>query len=137
MVLTGSYTFSDFTYRDFVTGGEKFSGRTLPGVPAHNVFAEMSYRTARGVSMTFDIQRVGGFFLNDLNTASNEPYVVANLRAAYDLRVRRDFKLSPWIGLLNLRDEVYVAQTQPNAAAGRYFNPLPGRTVVAGVKFGY
>jgi hypothetical protein len=32
---------------------------------------------------------------------------------------------------------VYVAQTQPNAAAGRYFNPLPGLTWLAGVKFGY
>jgi iron complex outermembrane receptor protein len=89
------------------------------------------------MSMTFDIQRVGRFFVNDLNTASNEPYLIANLRAGYDLRLRRDFKLSPWIGVMNLRDKVYVAQTQPNAAAGRYFNPLPGLTVLAGVKFGY
>jgi iron complex outermembrane receptor protein len=137
LLLTGSYTFSDFTYRNFVTGGESFSGRTVPGVPAHNVFAEMSYRTDRGLSMTFDIQRVGRFFLNDRNTASNEAYVVANVRAAYELRLRRGFKLSPWVGLLNLRDKVYVAQTQPNAAAGRYFNPLPGLTFLAGVKIGY
>ena len=135
--LAGSYTFSDFTYRDFVTGGNTFSGRSLPGVPAHNLFGEMSYRTGHGLSMTFDIQRMGGFFLNDLNTASNQPYVVANLRAAYDLRLRGSVKLSPWVGLMNLRDTVYVSQTQPNAAAGRYFNPLPGLTVLGGVKFGY
>jgi len=137
MRIAGSYTFSDFTYRDFVTGGQSFSGHTVPGVPQHNVFGEVSYLTGHGVSMTFDIQRVGRFFVNDLNTASNEPYLIANLRAGYDLRLRRDFKLSPWIGVMNLRDKVYVAQTQPNAAAGRYFNPLPGLTVLAGVKFGY
>jgi len=137
MQITGSYTFSDFTYRDFVTGGQTFSGRTVPGVPAHNLFAELSYLTGHRVSMTFDIQRVGRFFVNDLNTASNEPSLVANLRAGYDLNVRRDFKVSPWVGLMNLRDKVYVAQTQPNAAAGRYFNPLPGLTFLAGVKFGY
>ena len=34
-------------------------------------------------------------------------------------------------------DQVYVAQTQPNAAAGRYFNPLPGLTFLGGVTFGY
>ena len=137
MQLTGSYTYSDFTYRDFVSGGQSFSGNTVPGVPAHNVFAEVSYRTERGLTTAFDIQRVGRFFVNDLNTASNEPYVVANLRVGYDLRLERGFELSPWVGLQNLRDKVYVAQTQPNAAAGRYFNPLPGLTFLAGVKFGY
>ena len=137
MQLSGSYTFSDFRYRDFVTGGQSFSRRTVPGVPAHNVFAEASYRTDRGLSMSFDIQRVGSFFLNDLNTASNEAYVVANLRAGYDFDLSRGFRLSPWVGLMNLRDKVYVAQTQPNAAASRYFNPLPGLTFLAGVKVGY
>jgi len=137
MQISGAYTFSDFTYRDFVTGGQSFSGHTVPGVPHHNVFGEVSYLSGHHVSMTFDIQRVGRFFVNDLNTATNEPYLVANLRAGYDLRLARDFKLSPWVGVMNLRDKVYVAQTQPNAAAGRYFNPLPGLTFLAGVKFGY
>jgi iron complex outermembrane receptor protein len=135
--LAGSYTYSDFTYRDFVSGGQTFSGRAVPGVPAHNVFAEVSYRMNRGLSTSFDIQRVGRFFLNDLNTASNEPYVVANLRVGYDLRLARGFVLSPWVGLQNIRDRLYVAQTRPNAAAGRYFNPLPGLTFLAGVKVGY
>jgi iron complex outermembrane receptor protein len=135
--VSGSYTFSDFTYRDFVTNGENFSGHAVPGVPAHNVFAEASYRTDAGVTMAFDIQRVGRFFLDDLNTASNEPYVVANLRVGYDFRLARGFELSPWAGLLNLRDRVYVSQTRPNAAAGRYFNPLPGITFLTGLKLGY
>jgi iron complex outermembrane receptor protein len=135
--LAGSYTYSDFTYRDFVSGGEDASGRRVPGVPEHNIFAEASYRTATGLSVTFDIQRVGAFFVDDLNTASNEPYVIANLRGGYDFSLGRGFKLSPWVGLMNLRDKVYVAQTQPNAAAGRYFNPLPGLTFLGGLKVGY
>ena len=137
MEMAGSYTYSDFTYRDYVTAGQSFSGNTVPGVPDHNVFAEVRYRTDGGLSTVFDIQRVGRFFLNDLNSASNDPYVVANLRIGYDLRRRRGFALSPWVGLQNLRDKVYVAQTQPNAAAGRYFNPLPGLTFLGGVTFGY
>jgi iron complex outermembrane receptor protein len=135
--VAGSYTYSDFTYRDFLFGGQDASGNTVPGVPAHNIFGEVSYRSRRGLSTTFDIQRVGTFFLNDLNTASNDPYVVANLRVGYDFRLKRGFTLSPWVGLMNLGDEVYVAQTQINAAADRYFNPLPGFTFVAGMKFGY
>jgi iron complex outermembrane receptor protein len=137
MQVTGSYTYSDFTYRDFVSGGQSFSGQEVPGVPAHNILAAVTYRTTRGLSTAFDIQRVGRFFVNDLNTASNEPSVVANLRVGYDLRLARGLELSPWIGLQNLRDRVYVSQTRPNAAAGRYFNPLPGLTFLAGVKFGY
>jgi hypothetical protein len=137
MLMSGSYTYSDFTYRDFDTAGQSVSGKAVPGVPAHNVFAEVSYRTSHGLSAAFDIQRVGRFFLNDLNTASNEPYVVANLRVGYDFRLARGFELSPWLGLQNLRDSVYVAQTRPNAAADRYFNPLPGLTFLGGLKFGY
>jgi iron complex outermembrane receptor protein len=137
MQVAGSYTYSDFIYRDFVSGGQNASGNSVPGVPVHNVFGEVTYRTERGLSATFDVQRVGRFFLNDLNTVSNDPYVVANLRVGYDFRLRRGFKLSPWVGLMNLSDEVYVAQAQINAAAGRYFNPLPGFTFLAGMKFGY
>ena len=137
MQVAGSYTYSDFIYRDFVSGAQNASGNTVPGVPAHNVFGEVTYRTERGLSATFDVQRVGSFFLNDLNTASNDPYTIANLRVGYDFRLKRGFKLSPWVGLMNLGDEVYVAQTRINAAAARYFNPLPGFTFLAGMKFGY
>jgi len=135
--IRGAYTYTDFTYRDFVTVAQSFSGHSVPGVPAHDVFAEVAYRTTRGLSTVFDIQRVGRFFLNDANTASNEPSLIANLRVGYDLRLARGFELSPWVGLQNLRDQVYVSQTRPNAATGRYFNPLPGFTFLAGLKFGY
>jgi iron complex outermembrane receptor protein len=137
MQVAGSYTYSDFTYRDFVSGGQDASGNAVPGVPAHNVFGEVVYRTERGLSATFDIQRIGTFFVNDLNTASNDPYVIANLRVGYEFRVKGGFNLSPWVGLMNLGDDVYVAQTQINAAAGRYFNPLPGFTFLSGIKVGY
>ena len=42
MQMAGSYTYSDFTYRDYVSGGQSFSGNSVPGVPAHNVFAELT-----------------------------------------------------------------------------------------------
>jgi iron complex outermembrane receptor protein len=135
--LAGSYTFSDFTYRDFVSGAQDASGNAVPGVPAHNVFGEVVYRTERGLSATFDVQRVGTFFVNDLNTASNDSYLIANLRVGYEFGVKGGFRLSPWLGLMNLGDDVYVAQTQINAAAGRYFNPLPGFTFLGGLKILY
>ena len=123
MQVAGSYTYSDFIYRDFVSGAQNASGNTVPGVPAHNVFGEVTYRLERGLSVTFDVQRVGRFFLNDLNTASNDPYIVANLRAGYDFRLKQGFKLSPWVGLMNLRDEVYVAQTRIKRRRGALFQP--------------
>lgn len=137
MQMTGTYTFSDFTYRDFVSGGQVVTGHRLPGVPTHEIFAGVNYRTTGGLSASFDVQRVGRFFLDDLNTASNEPSVIANLRLGYRLGLTRGLELSPWVGLQNLRDRIYVSQTRPNAAAGRYFNPLPGLTLLAGVRFGY
>lgn len=91
----------------------------------------------RGFTTSFGVQHVGQFFLNDLNSAVNDPYTVANWRFGYDVRLKRGWQLSPWVSLQNLGDQIYSAQTQPNAAAGRYFFPLPGRNVLAGVRFGY
>lgn len=137
VTLGTAYTFTDFTYREFVSGGVVFSGRTVPGVPGHNVQASATYRPGRGLTVSGDVQRVGRFFLNDLNTAENDAYLLANVRIGYDVRLGRGLHLSPWVSGLNLRDKVYSAQTQPNAAAGRYFNPLPGRTFLAGLRFWY
>jgi iron complex outermembrane receptor protein len=137
LTLTTAYTFTDYTYRQFESAGIVYSGRTVPGVPSHNVHASATYRPGRGWSIAGDAQRVGRFFLNDLNTASNEAYLLANVRVGYEISLGRGFRLSPWVSGLNLRNRVYAAQTQPNAAAGRYFNPLPGRTFLAGLRFGY
>lgn len=43
LTVNTSYTYSDFIYRDFVSGTQVFSGRTVPGVPAHNTYAEATY----------------------------------------------------------------------------------------------
>lgn len=137
VTLRTAYTYTDFTYREFEAGGVVFSGRTVPGVPAHNVHASAAYRTARGLTLSADVQRVGTFFLNDLNSAANEAYTLANLRIGYDLSMGHGFHVSPWLSGVNLGNQIYTAQTQPNAAVGRYFNPLPGRTFLAGLRLWY
>lgn len=134
--LAGTYTYSDFSYARYVAGSNNFSDNELPGVPRHNGFVELRYQGARGLSGGIEVQSVGKFFLNDANLAENPAYRLVNLRAAWTRPVgRTDF--APFVAVNNLFSEEYSSQPQINAAAGRFFNPLPGVNYMAGLRLNW
>jgi iron complex outermembrane recepter protein len=133
VTLAGTYTYSDFNFDRYVAGTNNFSGKRLPGVPRHTAFTELRYRDSRGLSSSVEAQWVGEFFVNDANTAINPAYTLVNFRIGHDITAAR-MSLSPFVSVNNLFSESYSSQPQINAAAGRFFNPLPGRNYAAGVK---
>lgn len=134
--LAGTYTYSDFSYSRYVAGTSDFGGNALPGVPKHNGFLELRYQDSRGRSAGIEFQSVGKFFLNDANSAENPAYRLVNLRAGWAKRTRMG-EVAPFVAINNLFSEKYSSQPQINAAAGRFFNPLPGINYVAGVKLAW
>lgn len=133
LTLAGTYTYSDFTYDRYVAGTVNYAGNELPGIPKHNGFVELRYRDARGVTGGVELQSVGKFFLNDANTATNDAYKVVNLRFGWEQPTGR-VRFAPFVGINNVLSEKYSSQPQINAGAGRFFNPLPGANVLAGLK---
>ncbi|MEO0975515.1 MAG: TonB-dependent receptor, partial [Pseudomonadota bacterium] len=64
-----AYTLSDFAFDSFTTReGDDFSGNLLPGVPRHQLFAELQYRHASGFYAIGDVLRVGDFFADNANS---------------------------------------------------------------------
>ena len=131
--LSLAYTFSDFTFEDFVVNDStNFTGNQLPGVPRHTYFGELRYQHASGAFGAVDVLTVSPFFFDDANTAKNLQYTVANLRAGFEGSLG-GVRISPFLGINNLTDEEYSAFALINDVRQRFFNPLPGTNVYGGV----
>jgi iron complex outermembrane receptor protein len=136
---TLSYTYSDFTFDQFVENitpgnpaGNDRSGNVIPGTPENLLFAEFSYRAPRGWFIAADAMYVDEQFGDSANTVLVSDYTLANLRMGYDLELDT-VVLSPFIGVNNLSDDAYTANVRINAAFNRYYEPGPGRNGYGGI----
>jgi iron complex outermembrane receptor protein len=129
-----SYSYSDFFFRDYVVGTSDFSDNRIPGVPNQQVqgYATLNWRGWFG---TLEGQTAGGFFMDDANSLRSSSWEVMNARVGGRVSIG-DVSFSPVFGVSNLFDRAYAGSIVVNAAAGRYFEPSPGRTIYAGVTVG-
>jgi iron complex outermembrane recepter protein len=108
------------------------AGKSLPGVPAQSLYAELRWSHPSGFTAALESKYQGKIFVNDLNTDSTAANVVANARVGY----ARDFgsvKLSAGIRVDNLTDKRYAGTVIVNEGNSRFFEPAPGRTWLATV----
>jgi len=129
---TVAYAYSDFRFRDFTVGGVNFTGNRLPGIPRHRTVGELRYRHPRGWFARMQAEHVSRFYVNNENTAENPAYTATRFEMGKEMNwgpVRGTFSL----GLSNVLDENYNANTRINAAGGRYFEPAPPFNRFAGV----
>lgn len=131
-----AYTYSDFEFDRFATGGEEFAGNVIPGVPKHAFYGEVTYRHASGIFAAADVQYADEFFADNANTVATDSYTVANLRAGWT-RFIDDWELSVFGGVNNVFDELYNSNVRINAFGGRFFEPAPDRNYYTGVQIRY
>lgn len=134
---TLSYTYSDFTFDTFVdAGGQSFGGNTIPGTARNLFFGELKYQNPKNWFVALDVNYVGKQYANNANTATNDPYTLADVRfgSEHDLGT---MVISPFLGINNLLDESYNANVRINAFGGRYYEAGPGRNFYAGVNFNF
>ncbi|MCH8292390.1 TonB-dependent receptor [Candidatus Poribacteria bacterium] len=131
--LTASvaYTYSNFRFNDFKTEDAIFDDNYIPGIPPHQLHAELFYRHLLGISGGLELTFVDDFFVDDANTEQNDSYAVINFRLSYARTIGR-WQVAPFIGLNNLLDRAYNASVRVNAFGQRYFEPAPGRSIHAG-----
>jgi iron complex outermembrane receptor protein len=134
--VQAAYTFGDFTYREFVKPEGDVSGNRVPGAPRHQVFGTMTLWPGRAVWLTIEGEVVSAVPVDDANTAYAPSYAIGNVRAGWEGGTGR-VSLSPFIALLNGLDERYVSSVVVNARGGRYFEPAPGRQLLAGLTVGF
>ncbi len=133
-----AYTYSQFTFVDYVVDGVQLADNEVPGLPAHRTFASVRTYPFRSAFVGIDVEAVSDYFANDYNGPSpGGDGVRADFINGGYVRVdgRLGWKRSGWTvfaGLDNILDQRYSGSIVPNAFGNRFFEPASGRTLYAG-----
>ena len=127
-----SYTYNDFSYKDFKQLTNDFSGKRLPGVAKHNISVGADLRLMKGFYSNITFNYVSPIQLNDANTFNAGEYYLCNIRIGYKHRFAKT-SLDLFAGADNLFDETYSLGNDINAAANRFYNAAARRNFTAGI----
>lgn len=132
-----SYTYSKFEFDEFLDeNGNDYSGNVIPGIPRSFAFAEISYDHESGFFAAMDARYADDLFANNANTATVEGSTIANLRFGFR-KIFEKMQIEPFIGVNNIANESYTANTRINAFGGRFYEPGPERNVYGGISFSH
>ena len=131
--VTVNWTASDFRYTDYVVNAQSLDGRRVPGVPPTWLDALLHARPGGGAWWADAESRyASGYLVDDTKATRTSPWATLDLRMGWD-GAAGGAPLHPFVSVGNLFDRRYVSSVVINAAAGRYYEPAPGRTLSFGL----
>ncbi len=107
------------------------AGNRLPGVPSYTAYAEAKYRL-RDIDFIFEGHAQSELRVDDRNTDAAPGYATLNAAIARTFSVGAS-SLRAFIRVDNLLNARTIGSVIVNEANGRYFEPAPGRTWLAGL----
>ena len=119
-------------FQDYVVDMKNFAGNHEPGIPPWQIYEEVMYRHSSGLFAAVEGFLVGGYFVNDGNSARSRGYEVVNLRAGYSTEIA-GFTVAPFLGLNNVTNSLHDGTVRLNALNGSYYEPAPGFNVYGGI----
>jgi len=133
-----AYTWLDASYRDGFssTAGYVPSGNRIPGIARHAAFASLDWMPPTGWQAGLEGRYLGKMYVNDLNDEATPSYFVAAAHVGYVWQLR-PWRVNAFARLDNIFDRRYAGSAIINAGFGRYYEPAPGRSWVAGLNASY
>lgn len=133
-----AYTLLDARFDSYTTSnGEDLSGKQLPGVPRHSLFAEVSWQPpGTGFVTAVEAQSLSERYATDDNRVEASGYAVFNWRAGYTHEVG-NWTVDPFVRIDNLGDKEYIGSLIINGPGGRYYEPAPDRQWLVGLGVQY
>ena len=129
--LSWAYAYSRFRFLDFLSGTTQLGGKQIPGIPEQQFQVSAMHKFgSRGFGVAEWVAK-SRVWADDPNTIAAKRLDVLNVRAGYDFRVNRAV-LSPMVAVNNAVDRRYAGSVAVNATGGKFFEPAPGRTWLAG-----
>jgi len=125
-----TYTHYDFTYRDLSRGDTDLSGQSIPGAAPHTVNVELSWSQPEGLYLNLFHNFTDATPLTDANDVFARSFHLMRLNVGFR-KNNYDFFVS---GNNLLNDELNLGYDLNVRFGGRYFQPAPGRTFLAGVR---
>jgi iron complex outermembrane receptor protein len=132
-----SYTYNQFTFRDYSNATTNFSGNGLTGVPKNNVVSSVYALLPQRFYLFTQYSFTGKAPLDDANTVYASNYHLLETKVGWRHLLYGKTQIELYAGADNLLDQHYSLGDDLNAAAGRYYNPAPGRNYFVGVGVRY
>ena len=136
MEFSLGYTYSDFEFTDFFYSGVDLAGKDIPGNPTHRLTWGMDMAFDQSWYSRLEFQFVGEYFVDNANTVTNPEYIASQFVIGREGDLG-PFRVSVFIGLNNLLNETYNANTRINAGGDRFFEPAPSFNIFGGVSLNY
>ncbi len=132
-----AWTLLDAKFRQPFTSGTPpttvAAGNRLPGVAANLFYGELVWRhAASGFHAGVELRHSGQVFVNDQNSEAAAAYTVGNLRAGFAQR-GKGWRLTEFVRVDNVTDRAYIGSVIVADNNGRFYEPAPGRALMAGV----
>ncbi|MBW3467481.1 TonB-dependent receptor domain-containing protein [Arthrospiribacter ruber] len=134
--LNHAFTGHYFSFAEFQSGGNDFSGNQLTGVAPNSLVNLLDLRSRTGLYLNVTHQYVDEIPLNDANTVFQESYNLLGSRLGWRNTLGSRWDVEVYGGVDNLLDETYSLGNDLNAFANRFYQPAPGRNFYGGVKVG-
>jgi iron complex outermembrane receptor protein len=140
--VEAAYTWTRATFGEYrVARGaavDTLDGNRQPGVPARMLRVGLRAGPVRGLSLDVDHTATSDLFADDANAQRVPGWRRGRLdaRATWSGQVGA-VPLQPFVGVLNLLEERYVAAVTVNGANGRVLEPGTPRAIYAGVELGW
>jgi iron complex outermembrane recepter protein len=147
--LQASYTFSDFTYDEYIalsidenldTTSQNYTGNYAPSVPQHNFFFAAAYNHQITQDITGfirgSVKYVSGMHVDDANSDKTDDYTTLNAGIGFDMVFGR-FNLLLTGGVNNISNLVYAGFVNINSSNGQFYEAGEPRNFYGGINFGY
>lgn len=122
-----AWTLLDARYRDGASAGNR-----LPGTARQSLYGALGWSPPQGVRAGIEARWLGNVQVNDANSDAAPGYAVLGAYVGFVLR-RGPWALNTYARGENLTDRRYAGSVIVNEGNGRYFEPAPGRTWLAGL----
>ena len=122
-----AWTLLDARYRDGASGGNR-----LPGTTRQSLYGSLGWSPSQGWRGGIDARAFGNVQVNDANTDAAAGYALLGAYGGYLLR-QGAWELNAFVRGENLLNRRYAGSVIVNEGNGRYFEPAPGRTWLAGL----
>ena len=125
---SNSFSFNDYTFKEFQDLDDDYSGNDLTGVPDKTFYSQLHLNMSCGFYAFLNYQYIGEIPLRDDNSIYAESYQLVNLKTGYKKDFGKHFQLDTHLGVNNVFDEKYASMLQINAGsfgnnAPRYYYP--------------
>lgn len=132
-----SISIYDFTFTDYKSGNNDFSGNDLTGVPGQTYLGGIDLGTRPGLYVQGTVNHTSRLPLNDANDQFADAYTLLQGRIGWKRTRKNTRTIDLFVGIDNVLNQAYSLGNDINAFGRRYYNPSATRNYYGGVRFSF